>query len=93
MQIQSDTIVSCYSPYLLLLALRDLSFCHHTIKFSCSVFMSLTHPESVYACNFAICTNKYRLQGPDTKALRNTTECKVYNASNKDYLSKAGWSA
>ncbi len=42
MQIQSDTIVSCYSPYLFLSALRDLSFCHHTIKLSCSVFMSLS---------------------------------------------------
>ncbi len=53
----------------------------------------LTCSESVYVCNFAICTNEHRLQCPDTKAPRNTTECKVYNASNKDYLSKAGWSA
>ncbi len=34
----------------------------------------MTHSESVYACNFAICTNEYRLQCPDTKVLRNTTE-------------------
>lgn len=30
----------------------------------------MTRSESVYACNFAICTNKYRLQYPDTKALK-----------------------
>ncbi len=28
----------------------------------------MTRSESVYACNFAICTNKDRLQRPDTKA-------------------------
>lgn len=54
------------------------SICHN----SCSHVM-LTRSESVYTCNFAICTNEYRLQCIDTKALRNTTECNVYNASNK----------
>ncbi len=35
----------------------------------------VTRSESIYMCNFAICTNEYRLQCPDTKVLRNTTEC------------------
>ncbi len=43
----------------------------------------MTHSISVYMYNFAIYTNEYRLQCLDTKALRNTTECNNYNASNE----------
>ncbi len=43
----------------------------------------MTCSESVYMCNFAICTTEYRLQCPDTKALRNTTERSNYNASDE----------
>ncbi len=45
--------------------------------------ITLTHSTSVYTCNFAMSTNEYMLQGPDTKALGNSTECKVYNVSNE----------
>ncbi len=44
---------------------------------------------SIYACNFAVSTNKYMLQGPDTKALRNTTERNDYNASNE--ITRVKW--
>ncbi len=48
-----------------------------------SIFLGmLTHSVSIYTCNFAIATNEYKLQCPGTKALRNTTECSDYNASN-----------
>ncbi len=50
----------------------------------------LTCYESVYACNFVICINTYRLYYSDTKALGNTIEHKDYNAGNKVILSKAG---
>ncbi len=50
----------------------------------------LTHSESIYTCNFAICTNKYRLQCPDTKAPGNTTEHEGYNACNEFTRVKLG---
>ncbi len=50
----------------------------------------VTRSESVYTCNFAICTNKYRLQRPDTKVPRNTTEREVYNACNEITRVKLG---
>ncbi len=50
----------------------------------------LPHSESIYACNFAICTNKDRLQCPDTKAPRNITEREVYNACNEITRVKLG---
>ena len=51
---------------------------------------SVTCSESVYACNFAICTNRYGLQRPDTKAPGNTTECEGYNACNEITRVKLG---
>ncbi len=50
----------------------------------------LTRSESVYACNVAICTNRYGLQRPDTKAPGNTTEREVYNACNEITRVKLG---
>ncbi len=50
----------------------------------------LTRSESVYACNFAICTNRYGLQRPDTKAPGNTTERKGYDACNEITRVKLG---
>ncbi len=44
---------------------------------------------SIYTCNFAISTNEYMLQGPDTKALRNTKEHNDYNASNE--ITRVKW--
>ncbi len=52
--------------------------------------ITLTHSESVYACNFANCTNRYGLQRPDTKAPGNTTERKGYNACNEITRVKLG---
>ncbi len=52
--------------------------------------MTVTRSEIVYACNFAICTNRYRLQCPDTKAPGNTTEREVYNACNEITRVKLG---
>ena len=51
---------------------------------------AVTHSEIVYACNFAICTNRYGLQHPDTKAPGNTTEREVYNACNEITRVKLG---
>ncbi len=42
----------------------------------------LTHSMSVHVCKFAIYSNEYRQQCPDTKAMRKTTERSAYNASN-----------
>ncbi len=50
----------------------------------------VTCSASVYACNFAISTNEYMLQGLGTKALENSTECKVYKASNEITWVKLG---
>ncbi len=50
----------------------------------------MTRSESVYACKFAICTNKDRLQRPDTMAPRNTTEREVYKACNEITRVKLG---
>ncbi len=52
--------------------------------------VAVTRSESVYACNFAICTNRYRLQRPDTKAPGNTTEREGYNACNEITRVKLG---
>ncbi len=50
----------------------------------------LTHSESIYTCNFAICTNRYGLQRPDTKAPGNTTEREGYNVCNEITRVKLG---
>ncbi len=41
-------------------------------------------------CNFAISTNEYILQDLDTKALENSTERKIYKASNEITWVKLG---
>ncbi len=51
---------------------------------------ALTHSASVYMCNFAISTNEYMVQDIDTNALGDSTERKVYNASNKNTWVKLG---
>ncbi len=51
---------------------------------------TVTCSENVYACNFAICTNRYGLQRPDTKAPGNTTEHEVYNTGNEITRVKLG---
>ncbi len=61
-----------------------------SIRWTSISCLMLTRSESVYACNFAICTNKDRLQRPDMTAPRNTTECEVYKACNEITRVKLG---